>query len=115
MKGDITMTMNTFAIKRQIDNNAEAIKCDHKKWINQTHFWNSIGHSNIVSITQYYSSKYKRQRRQVQDCNHYQPCRVFVDEELVIEIMMDTRTKAVLKFRDKLGINQHDPILTKEQ
>ena len=34
----------------------EAIKYDHKKWINQTQFGNSIGHSNIASITQYYSS-----------------------------------------------------------
>ena len=34
----------------------EAIKYDHKKWINQTQFGNSIGHSHIASITQYYSS-----------------------------------------------------------
>ena len=29
--------------------------------------------------------------------------------------MMNTRTTATVKFRDKLGIDQHDPILTKEQ
>ena len=45
---------------------------------------------------------------------NYQPCKAFLDEELVIQIMVDTKTAAV-KFRDKLGINQHDLILTKEQ
>ena len=37
--------------------------------------------------------------------DNYQPCRVFLDKELVIKIMMDTRTKAEVKFRSKLGIN----------
>ena len=29
--------------------------------------------------------------------------------------MMDTRTTGAVKFRATLGINQHDPILTKEK
>ena len=86
--------MYTFCIKIWIDHELAAVKYDHKKWINQTQFWNSIGHSNITSITQYYSSEYKRQRCEIHDCNNYQPCRVFLDEELVIKITMDTKKTA---------------------
>ena len=39
------------------------------------------------------------------NCDNYHPCRVFLDKELVIKIMMDTRAKAAVKFRSKLGIN----------
>ena len=76
---------------------------------------NGIENLNTTSITQYYSSEYKRQRHEIQDCDDYQPCRAFLDEELVIRIMMDTRTTGAVKFRATLGINQHDPILTKEK
>ena len=52
--------MFTFTIRTWIDNGVEAIKSDHKKWINQMQFGNGIGHSYIASITQYYSSQYKK-------------------------------------------------------
>ena len=39
-----------------------------------------------------------------------EPWRVFLVEELVMKTMMNTRITAVVKFRAKLGINQHHPI-----
>ena len=52
---------------------------------------------------------------EIQDCEDYQPCRMFLKEELAVTIMMDTRTTKAVEFRGKCKINQHDPILTKEQ
>ena len=40
---------------------------------------------------------------------------MFVKEELVVTIMMDTRTTKAFEVKAKFKINQHDPILTKEQ
>ena len=51
----------------------------------------------------------------MQDCEDYQPCKMFLKEELTVTITMDTRTTKVVEFRAKFKINQHDPILTKEQ
>ena len=39
----------------------------------------------------------------------------FLKEELAVTIIMDTRTTKAVEFRAKFKINQHDPILTKEQ
>ena len=96
-------------------NSVEAINCDGKKWINQTQLENDLGYLNIASITQYSSSEYKRKSHEIQDCEDYQPCTMFLKEELAITIMMDTRTTKTVKFRTKFKINQHDALLTKEQ
>ena len=100
--------MYTCSIKTWKKNSVEAINYDRKKWINQTQLGNAPGHSNIASRTQYYPSEYK-------DCGDYQPCRTFLKEELAATIMMDTRTTKAVEFRAKFKVNQHDPVLTKEQ
>ena len=38
-----------------------------------------------------------------------------LDEELVMKILIDARTTAVVKAKANFRINQHHPILTKEQ
>ena len=40
---------------------------------------------------------------------------MFLKEELAVTIIMDTRTTKAVEYRAKFKINQHDPILTKEQ
>ena len=40
---------------------------------------------------------------------------MFLDEELVMKILIDTRTAAVVKPKANFEINQLHPILTKEQ
>ena len=37
----------------------------------------------------------------MQDCEDYQPCRMFLKEELTVAITMDTRTTKVVEFRAK--------------
>ena len=83
--------------------------------INKTQLGSALGNSNIASRTQYYSSEYKRKRYEIQDCEDYQPCRMFLKEELTVTIMMDTKTTKAVEFRAKFKINQHGPILNKKQ
>ena len=107
--------MHTYSIKIWKKNSVEAINCDGKKWINETQLENGLGYLNIASRTQYYSSEYKRKSHEIQDCEGYQPCRMFLKEELAVTIMTDTRTTKTVKFRAKFKIDQHDTLLTKEQ
>ena len=57
-------------------------KFDGEKWINQTQLKDALGHSNIASKTQCYSSEYKRKRHEIQDCDDYQPCRMFLKRRI---------------------------------
>ena len=92
-------------------NGVEVVKYDHKKWINQRQLENN----KAFKYSPYYIIQNIKDKGMKYKIENYQPCKAFLDEELVIQIMMDTKTTAVVKFRDKLGINQHDLILTKEQ
>ena len=69
--------MHTCSIKTW-KNSVEAINYNGKKWINQTQLGNALGHSNIASRTQYYSSEYKRKSYQKQYCEDYLPWRMFL-------------------------------------
>ena len=104
-----------YNIKTWEKNGVEPRNYDGKKWINQTQLANSLRHSSLASRTQCYSSKFQRKRHEIQDCEDYQPCRMFLKEELAVTIMMDTSTTKAVKFGAKFKINHHDPILTKEQ
>ena len=83
--------MYTYSIKTWKKNDVEAINYEGKKWINRTQLGNALGYSNIAPRTQYYSSKFKRKRYETQDCEDYEPCRMFLKEELAVTIIMDTR------------------------
>ena len=83
--------IKTYSIKTWKKNDVEAINYDGKKWINRTQLGNALGYSNIAPRTQYYSSKFKRKRYETQDCEDYEPCRMFLKEELAVTIIMDTR------------------------
>ena len=118
-------TMYTYSIKKNErchwkmknetwkKNGGEAINYDGKKWTNQTQLGNAPLHSNIAFRTQYYSPEYKRKRYEIKDCEDYQPCRMFLKEELMI--IIDTKGTKPDEFRAKFETDQRDPILTKEQ
>ena len=54
-------------------------------------------------------------RRKIQECDKYQPCRMFIKNTLAVKITMSTvRTQAAI-FESKFGVNQHDKILRKQQ
>ena len=99
-----------------IGNGLEVIMYNGKKWINQTQLGKNLGLENIAGKTQYYSSKYKRQRHEIQDWDDYQLCRILLDKELAVTIMLDThRIAKAVEFRAKFGIKQYDPIMRKQQ
>ena len=54
-------------------------------------------------------------RYEIQDCAKYQPCRMFIENTIAVEITMcAVKTQAVI-FRKKIGVNQHDKVLRKQQ
>ena len=48
--------MYAYGTKTRKKNGVEALNYDGKKWINQTQLRNALGHPNVASRTQYYSS-----------------------------------------------------------
>ena len=54
-------------------------------------------------------------RCEIQECGKYQPCRMFIENTLAVQITMSTvKTQAVI-FRKKFGVNQDDKVLCKQQ
>ena len=84
------------------------------KWLNEIHIEEQLGRSKLSNVTSQYPKYLKKQRQELQGCLK-QPCRRFLREDFAIQIIMDCRTIPAVKFRNRLGFNQHDPIMTKEQ
>ena len=83
----------------------EFIEYGGKVWINQGHVQEKLGIANIADRTQYYSDK----------CGKYQPCRMFIENSLAVEITMSAvKTQAAI-FKNKFGVDQHDKVLRKQQ
>ena len=58
-----------------------------KKWINEKDLEKALGCKNLAgNKTQYYSDEFKTRRYEIQDCEHYQPCRKFMAEEIAIHL-----------------------------
>ena len=51
----------------------------------------------------------RKQRQKLEECDK-QPCRTFLREDFAIQIIMDCRS-----IKSKLGLNQHDPVMTQER
>ena len=65
-------------------------------------------------MTLKYLNYLKKQRCELIDCIN-QPCRRFIREDLAIHLIMDTRTNSSIDFKNRLGFNSQDPIMTQEQ
>ena len=108
--------MLTFSIKTWSKIAVEVIKYNHKKWINEKDLETALGYKNLVgNKTQYYSDEFKKRRCKIQDCEDFQPCRKFIAEELAIHLIIDIKTVKAAELKIKLGFNQLDPIMTKQQ
>ena len=59
-------------------NGVEVIVFEGRKWRNEKHIEEQLGHANLPAITKKYFSKYKKQRQELQNCGNYQPCRRFL-------------------------------------
>ena len=96
------------------NNVVEVVTCDVIKWLNEKNR-KKLGHSNLTMITGKYSGDDRRKERQeIQNCDNRQPTRIFIREDLGIQVIMDCRTVKAVEFRKELGCNQYDPIMTQE-
>ena len=93
-------------------NGVEVIRFNGKKWLNEKHIETQLKHSNLVVVTNKYSSDLKKQRQELEDCGNYQPCRKFSEENFAIQIIMDCRTTSAVNFKTRLVFNQYDPMMT---
>ena len=50
----------------------------------------------------------------MQDCEHFQLCRKFIAEELAIYLIIDIKTVEAAELKTKVGFNQVDPIMSKQ-
>ena len=96
------------------NNGIEVIIVNNVKWLNKKLLENHLGHSNLSMLTLKYADCFKKQRCELID-SKYQPCRRFIREDLAIQLIMDTRTIPSIDFKNKLGFNSQDPIMTQEQ
>ena len=51
-------------------NGVEVIEYGSEIWINQKHLEKKLGIANIADRTQYYSSEFKKMRREIQECGN---------------------------------------------
>ena len=86
-----------------------------RKLLNEKHIEEQLEHSSLSEVTSKYPPELRKQRQELlKDCNK-QPCRRFLEESSAVQIIMDYRTPPTVSFKTKLGLNQHDPIMTQEQ
>ena len=84
--------------------------------INEKHLETALDYKNLVSKkTRYYSDEFKIRRYEIQDCEDFQPCRKFIAEELAVHLIIDIKTVKAAKLQIKLGFNQDDPIMSKQE
>ena len=108
--------MYTFSVNTWSKTDVEAITYDGEKWINKKHLEKAVGNKNLAgNKTQYYSDEFKKRRCEIQDCEDFQPCRKFIAEKLAIHLILDIKTVKAGELKTKLGFNQLDPIMPKQQ
>ena len=49
------------------------------------------------------------------NCGKSQPTRIFIREDIGIQVIMDCKAVQAVKFRKELGFDQHDPVMRQEQ
>ena len=83
-------------------NDVEAMEYGGEIWINQGHLQEKLDLSSISDRTQYYSNKFKKMRCEIQECGNYQPCRVFIQNILAVQLKIQATI-----FKAKFRVNQH--------
>ena len=109
--------MNTFALltaEAWRKDDVEAMENAGEIWINQTHLQEKLHVANIADKTQYYSSEFKKMRCEIRECGNYQPCRIFIENTLAVQLAMSSVKTMAAIFKTKFGINQHDKVLRKQ-
>ena len=108
--------MYRFNLNTWKKDNIEVVNYNGKKWINEKDLKKALDCKNFAgNKTQYYSNEFKKRRNEIQDCEHFQSCIKFIAEELAIHLILDTKTVKAGELKIKLGFNQFDLIITKQQ
>ena len=74
-----------------------------------------LGIAKIADRTQYYSSKFKKMRSEIQECGKYQPCTISIKNTLAVEITMSSVKTQAAFCKSKFGVKQHGKVLRKQQ
>ena len=78
-------------------NDVEAIEYGGEIRINQGHLQEKLDIANIADRIQYYSLEFKKMISEIHECGKYQPCRVFIENNLAVEIIMSSvKTQAAI-------------------
>ena len=96
-------------------NGVEVIEYSGEIWINQGHLQKKLDIANIADRTQHYSSKFKKMRCEIQECSKYQPCRMFTENTLAVEIAMSAVKTQTAIFKSKFRVKQHNKVFRKQQ
>ena len=88
-------------------------ECD-KLWLNERHIQKQLGLKNLPALSNKYDKEYKKQRSELNESTN-QPHRRFIQVDLALKIIMNSRTDESCKFKRNLGFTLHDVINTKEQ
>ena len=76
----------------------------------------ALGYKNLVGEkNQYYSDRFLKKRREIQDCEDFQPCRKFIAEELAVHLIIDIKTVKAAELEIKLGFKQVDPLMSTQE
>ena len=86
------------SLKKHGKSEVAVIIFNGKKWLNETNAKDQLKHSNLAAVTLQYSSEFRKQRQELQDCSNYQTCRRFLEEDFAMQ----------MNLKIKLGFNQHD-------
>ena len=91
-----------FTANAQRKNDVEGIEYGGKTWINQWHLQEKLDIANIADRTQYYSDEFLKMRCEIQVCGKYQPCRMFIENTLAVEITMSAVKIQAANFKVNL-------------
>ena len=102
--------------KETYENNGIEVITDEfdKLWLNERHIQKQLGLKNLPALSNKYDKEYKKQRSELNESTN-QPHRRFIQVDLALKIIMNSRTDESCKFKKKLGFAVHDVINTKEQ
>ena len=54
-------------------------------------------------------------RCEIQECGNYQPCRVFIQNILAVQLTMTAKKTQAAICKAQFGVNQHDIVLRRQQ
>ena len=84
------------------ENGVEVIVFNGIKWLNEKNIEDQLKHSNLPAVTLQYSSEFRKQRQELQNCGKYQPCRKLLEEDFATQLIMDCRTTTAVNLKTKI-------------